>query len=171
MEMRLVKKTTATLLVAILIAVAGVISVLAYEPTPSVDVPIEVTVEEIEVVSISVIPIMIYFPAVTQGGSTEEQQPVVITNDGNVPVTINAYVSGGDIDKAFFDLYLYTSPDTEERTWTVITGWNKADHIIPYTTPAGSESLRLKIDMGGDIPDAWTYYATLVFFAEYHGPS
>lgn len=148
----------ATLLVAILIAIAGVIPALADE---SVEVPMTVLVKEIEVVSINVLPGSISFPEVTQGGATEALEAVVITNEGNVPVTITASVIG--TDKAFYDAYLYTSPDADPRTWNIITGWIKADHVIPVP---GSESVRLQIDMGVDVPEARLYSASLVFFAE-----
>ena len=152
------KKMAATLLAAILMAIVVVMLALADQ---EVTVPMTVTVKEIEVVSISVLPESISFPDVTQGEATEALEPVVITNEGNVPVTITASVSG--TDKTFYDAYFYTSPDVSPRTWIIITGWSPAAHVIPVS---GSEIVRLQIDMGVDVPEFGIYSATLVFWAE-----
>ena len=161
MEMRLVKKTTATLLAAILIAIAGVIMALAANP---VEVPMTVTVGELEIISISVTPASIEFPEVLQGEATEAPEAVVITNEGNVYVNIIASVIGSDSDATlFYEANLYTSPDLVPREWTLITGWNPLDHILCVMC---EDVVRLQIDMGGEISVWGQYSATLVFWAE-----
>ena len=148
----------ATLLTAILIAMMGVMPALADD---SANVPMTVTVLEIEVVSISASPSTISFGTVTQGDAVEAtDDPVVVTNLGNVNVTID--VSVGGVNQTFYETYLYTSPD--DSTWTVVTDWVKAAHVI--LTTSTTEDIYLQIDMGTATPTAGLYSATLVIFAE-----
>lgn len=151
------KKTMATLLVATLIAIAGVMPALAAD---TATVPMTVTVPKI--ISITASPSTISFGTVTPGTpAPATDDPVVVTNTGNVNVKITVSVEG--TDKSFYDTYLYTSPD--DATWAIVTGWVPTDHVIPHTT-SNTEEIYLQINLGTDSPEGRLYSASLVVFAE-----
>ena len=162
-EMKTRMKTTATLLTAILIAMIGVMQALA---ETEATVPMSVTILEIEVVSITALPASITFPDVTQGDAVgASNDPVVVTNTGNVDVTIDVTITG--TDQTFYEDYLETSPDGT-TSWAAVLDWNAASHMIPHTT-SNTEDVYLQIDMD-DIPTATTYTANLLFTASKYVP-
>ena len=153
--MRLDKKM-ATLLAAILIAMMGVMPVLAAD---TASIPMTVTV--VKIISITASPSTISFGTVTPGtAAPATDDPVVVTNTGNVDVTIEVSVEG--TDESFYESYLETSPD--DTTFTAVTSWVTASHMIPHTT-SNTEDIYLQIDLGSDVPEGGTYSATLVVFA------
>ena len=145
-----------TLLAAILIAMMGVMPALAAD---TASIPMTVTV--VKIISITASPSTISFGTVTPGtAGPATDDPVVVTNTGNVDVTIEVSVEG--TADSFYEAYLYTSPD--DTTWTIVTSWVTASHVIPHTT-SNTEDIYLQIDLGSDVPEGGTYSATLVVFA------
>jgi hypothetical protein len=135
----------------------GVMPVLAAE---SANIPMTVTV--VKIISITASPSTISFGTVTPGtAAPATDDPVVVTNTGNVDVTIEVSVEDTD-DISFYEAYLYTSPN--DATWTIVTSWVTASHVIPHTT-SNTEDIYLQIDLGSDVPEGGTYSATLVVFA------